>query len=215
MWALVPVKRFTVAKARLSAALPLPERVALTRLMLQDVLGVLSRAHCVERIVVLTNEPTIGDLPGLADTEIWPDRHEGNLNAGLAAAAAKFPAGCGRVLILPADVPAVDTTDVETLARIHREGIVLAPAVIDAGTNALLSVLPLPIEPQFGPGSLAAHLAIANQRRVGARVFPCLSLARDIDRPEDLEWLAESRSRCLSCRHLRHVLRRRTEPMAI
>ena len=57
MWIVVPVKRFSNAKTRLSAVLTPAERESLAQVMLNDVLGAISRSRLVSGILVVSNEP--------------------------------------------------------------------------------------------------------------------------------------------------------------
>ena len=54
--AIVPVKRFGEAKQRLLGRIDRPQRAAIVKAMLADVLAAIGRASRVERIVVVTGE---------------------------------------------------------------------------------------------------------------------------------------------------------------
>lgn len=207
MWALLPVKRFEAGKSRLAAVLSQKQRVELTCRMLADVLDALRYSRCVERIVVLSNEPGIDGVLRAAGVVRSPEAQQGDLNKSLMAAATGLPSSVERLLILPSDVPAVRAADIEALAKAHREGLVLCAATVDGGTNALLSSLPLPIPLQFGERSLSRHLDYAWQHRVAAQVVLRPGLARDMDRPADLEWLADSTHSGRAAAYVRGILR--------
>lgn len=214
LWVLVPVKRIATGKSRLSTVLSERERAELICRMLEDVLHALRKARCVDRVVVVSNEPSVDEVLRAADTERCPEAHEGDLNRSLMAAAAGFPASVGRVLILPSDIPTVRAADIEMLRQeqealrgAHGEGVILCPAEIDGGTNALLSSLPLPMALEFGEASLARHRESALRQGVGARVISRRGLARDMDRPADLHWLADFGPPCLTRAYLRRLFR--------
>ncbi|MGR9092002.1 MAG: hypothetical protein ACU85U_15630 [Gammaproteobacteria bacterium] len=57
MWAVVPIKQFSIAKMRLAAILDEAQRVQLARAMFRDVLGALDRCDAVCGIVVVSKEP--------------------------------------------------------------------------------------------------------------------------------------------------------------
>jgi 2-phospho-L-lactate guanylyltransferase (CobY/MobA/RfbA family) len=69
--------------------------------------------------------------------------------------------------------------------------VALAPAR-DGGTNGLAfnSAAPMPF--LFGGRSLGRFQAVAQARRLPARLVRAHSLERDIDRPEDLLWLMDA-----------------------
>lgn len=187
MWALVPVKRLAASKSRLASVLSQSQRAELTCRMLEDVLHALRCAPSVKKIVVLSNEPCIDGA--LAGVERYAEAEEGDVNRSLAAAITSMPLSTQRVLILPADIPGVRAEDIDALAKAHQEGVLVCPAVVDGGTNALLTSLPLPITLQFGERSFARHLHAARLRGVVVQTMLRPALARDVDRPADLDWL--------------------------
>ena len=63
------------------------------------------------------------------------------------------------------------------------------------GTNGLLLTPPAAIDPSFGPGSCARHVALAAAAGVSCRVEPLPSLMLDVDTGEDLAALREALSR--------------------
>ncbi|MGH8238053.1 MAG: 2-phospho-L-lactate guanylyltransferase [Steroidobacteraceae bacterium] len=189
MWALVPVKRLAASKSRLASVLSPGQRVELMCRMLEDVLHALRCALSVKKIVVLSNERCIEGV--LAGVERRAEAEEGDVNRSLAAAVANMPFTAQRVLILPADVPDVRADDIDALAAAHQGGLLVCPAIVDGGTNALLSSLPLEIPLHFGERSFARHLRAARQRGVVVQTMLRPALARDIDRPTDLDWLAD------------------------
>ena len=69
----------------------------------------------------------------------------------------------------------------------------LVPASVDGGTNALVlepaDVLPC----QFGEQSFARHSAAARRAQLRLTVLENTRLGRDLDRPDDLVWLAARR----------------------
>lgn len=211
MWALLPVKRLATGKSRLAAVLSNAYRTELMCRMLEDVLNALQRARCVERIIVLSNERGIDKILRAAGVERRPEAEEGDLNRSLTAAVAGLPTSTGRVLILPADIPAVRAADIEALSQAHGAGIVLCPAAVDGGTNALLSSWPLVISLQFGTASLARHLADARSKGLAAELAWRHRLARDMDRPCDLEWLANSSCSGRAASYVRQLLPRPAE----
>lgn len=191
MWALVPVKRLATSKSRLATVLSQAQRAELTYRMLEDVLHALRCAQRVKKIVVLSNEPDIG--AALAGVECCPEVQEGDINRSLTTAIADLPETAGRVLILPADIPGVAAADIDALGETQQDRVVLGPAIVDGGTNALLSPLPLAVPLCFGDRSFACHLHAAQRRGVVVQAVLRPGLARDVDRPDDLVWLADPR----------------------
>jgi 2-phospho-L-lactate guanylyltransferase len=117
-----------------------------------------------------------------------PPRTADPLNAALRAARVELvAAGAERLLILPADIPALDRAAVEALlASAGAPAVALVAASADGGTNALLLAPPGLLEPAFGPGSCACYRQAAAALGVVPRLLELPQVALDIDRPADL-----------------------------
>jgi len=94
-----------------------------------------------------------------------------------------------RLLILPADIPAVDAAALERVLAAGdatgRPSVVLVPDRHGRGTNALLLDPPDVIDPAFGGDSRAGHAWLASSADAAyAEVHDVLGL--DVDTPEDL-----------------------------
>jgi 2-phospho-L-lactate guanylyltransferase len=187
IFAVVPVRSLTEGKQRLSAVLAPDDRSRLIRTMLDDVLAALAATPGLSGVGVVTREA--GLVP--AGVGHIPDPG-GGLNAALAAAAGWVSAsGHDAMLVMPADIPGATPADLGVLvAAAEPECLVIAPDEPGTGTNALLLAPPTLVAPRFGPGSLAAHERAGREEGAIVRRVGPASLARDIDEPADLAWLA-------------------------
>jgi len=191
--AIIPVKALPLAKSRLGAVLSGPERRALVLAMLGDVLAAVGAARSIAQIGVISADPTVLALATAHGATALPD-HARDLNAALTQAAAHYAArGAVATLALPADIPLVQSREIDELiaARMTMRGMVLAPSR-DGGTNALLAWPPLALPFLFGVGSHARHLAAAHERGLSVREFRAAGMELDVDRPDDLLVLAET-----------------------
>jgi 2-phospho-L-lactate guanylyltransferase len=96
------------------------------------------------------------------------------------------------VLFVPADVPLVETAEIDALvaqARLSPSTLVI-PSHDGTGTNGLLIGLDPPPEFQFGEGSFRRHLESIREHRVVP--WQATSFALDIDRPQDLAALRKA-----------------------
>jgi len=188
VWAVVPVKRFAVAKRRLAPLLGGAERAELARLMLEDVLEALAAARMLSGTIVVTDDDTARRAArsrgavGLADP--GPD-----LNAAVAAGR-EFLARQhhGGMIVVLGDIPLLDPALVNELAGYvrHPAAVALVPASRDRGTN-LLACSPVDaIEPCFGPDSFRRHCAAARRAGIVPTVRASPEAGLDIDRPEDV-----------------------------
>lgn len=184
----VPVRAFEGAKSRLGAVLDAEERRDLVERLLRRTVAAALATPGVRAVVVVSPDPevlalaeTIGAAPVAQRT--------GGLNASLHEARAAAARGDRRLLVLPADIPAISTAAIaEVLAAGDAAGtpsVVLAPDRHGRGTNALLLDPPDVIDPAFGGDSRSAHALLASSADAAYReVAGPLSL--DIDTPDDL-----------------------------
>jgi 2-phospho-L-lactate guanylyltransferase len=192
VFAVVPVKDLWGTKSRLKPILNPGARAGLTLYMMGRVVSAISDAGvenvcvvCPDRIV-LDEAIKRGATPLLQESRgLNPALEEGRRWA--------MERGGSSLLVLPADLPLLDTEDVRAvLDGIGEEGsIVISPDGTRAGTNALL-LCPTDVLPfAFGPGSYEAHLRAAQERGLDVRVCERPHLAFDLDTADDLARLDE------------------------
>ena len=190
--AILPVKSFGAAKQRLADTLGAGARQALAQAMFTDVLSSLRRAPGLDEIVVVTAD-------GAAEAAAAGDRvrvlydavQSGQSDAALIGIRHALERGYDRVLLVPGDTPLVQPGELAALVS-DTHAVVVVPDRHGTGTNALLLSPPEAIEPSFGPGSFARHVAAAEATGLPYRVEDASSLALDVDTPGDLaELVAE------------------------
>lgn len=186
--AVVPIKRFAAAKTRLGDAVSDDDRRALGAAMLGDVLAALGRCERVERVVVVSGEPAAREAADAEGAE-WIDDPDdaGHREAARLGVDDALSAGDDCVAILPGDCPLLDADELGRAIGAMRAGIAgVIPDRHGGGTNGLLLAPPDAIAPAFGPGSRERHLELARRSGVEPRVVEILSLALDLDTPDDL-----------------------------
>ena len=187
----IPVKRLDRAKRRLSPLFDENERSRIARLMLERVLGEVSRARGEARVFVVTSEVAAARLAEQFGLRILPETEQVSESRSVDFAAQLFAKwGFHSLLRLPADVPLLKAEDVETLLGCTAS-VALVPSRDRDGTNALLRRPPDLFPSHFGPGSLAKHIEEARRAGVEPEVIEMPSLALDMDEPADVaEFLA-------------------------
>jgi 2-phospho-L-lactate guanylyltransferase len=190
-FAILPVKRFAEAKARLGDELSGGTRRALTEAMVTDVLMALRRTDAVDEVLVVTSEPAAEAIGrGYGAKVVHDDVEAGQSPAARLGIARAAEAGATRVLLVPGDCPALDPAELGALlARPPERGLVIVPDRHGSGTNALLLTPPDVIEPAFGPASRERHEAAAVAAGVPFSVEDVPTLALDVDTADDLEAL--------------------------
>jgi 2-phospho-L-lactate guanylyltransferase len=191
--AILPVKRFELAKQRLSEQLEPAPREALAQAMVEDVLSTLVAAPDLSGVIVVTNEPSVHALAERLGATVASDPYE----SGQSAAASvgidhAVAAGIERVLLVPGDCPGLDIDELAALLR-HRSAdgaaVVIVPDRHGSGTNALLLSPPDVISPAFGPDSFERHRKLAEAAAASWTVARPDTLLLDIDTAEDLATL--------------------------
>ncbi len=190
-FAILPVKGFDRAKQRLAGGLSPGPRQALVEAMFADVLVALRRTRGVERTVVVTGDRGAQRIAAGYGAEAIDDAGEGHVQAAMLGIEHVLERGARRALLVPGDCPLLDPLELDALlaASAAAPGVVIVPDRHGTGTNALLLSPPGAMQPAFGPGSCALHVAAARAARLQPDVELVDSLALDIDTPEDLEAL--------------------------
>ena len=191
IWAIVPVKPLRRGKSRLSKVLNEDERAALNQELLERTLGTLSTLKELLQVMVVSRDPhalTIARNYGAIT--VREDGHP-QLNTALtrATVVSQLHSSQG-VLVLPADLPLLERSDVITLmerAVKNTPVVVIAPDRHGNGTNALLTIPAGIIEYDYGEGSFKRHCDRASKMGVHLEIVESPSLGLDLDLPEDLE----------------------------
>jgi 2-phospho-L-lactate/phosphoenolpyruvate guanylyltransferase len=188
--AILPVKSFGAAKQRLAGSLGAGSRQALAQAMFIDVLITLQRVPGLDEVVVVTPDHVAEAVATSRHVRVLPDTAQaGQSEAALIGIRHALAEGWERVLLVPGDTPLVHADELAELLAGAR-GVSIVPDRHGAGTNALVLAPPDAIEPSFGEGSLARHLAAAESSGLPHRVDELPSLALDVDTPDDLAQLA-------------------------
>ena len=192
VFAVVPVKYLSGMKSRLKPILNPGARAGLTIYMMGRVVSAISGAGVVNVCVVSPDPIVLGEARERGATALRQESR--GLNPALEEGRRWAMEGGGSsLLVLPADLPLLDTEDVRAvLDEMGEEGsIVISPDVSRSGTNALLLCPPDVLPFAFGPGSYEAHLRAARERGLYVRICERPHLAFDLDTAEDLARLDE------------------------
>ena len=189
---LVPVKNLSNAKQRLSPILNPDERFTLAQAMCEDVLQALADWPSRPAVAVVTSDPFACTLATRFNFEVVADDENGGETSAIAIATAICcERGARTTLVIPADIPLIESADLQKIVdAAPLQGTVLVTDAAARGTNAAwrspANLFPL----RFGNDSFLPHLASAKATGLPCVVLDLPSLARDVDRPEDLRELA-------------------------
>ncbi|MBV9914287.1 MAG: 2-phospho-L-lactate guanylyltransferase [Sinobacteraceae bacterium] len=190
---LIAIKARARCKQRLAPILTPEARLQLARSMLAQVIAAGRAARAVQQVIVVS--PERDDVP--SDIPVFADTGD-NLNSALQDARRMLlRLGCRQTVILPADLPQICASDIDTLIRQGRTGCcALVSDAAGRGTNALYLDTAEEFTFCFGLESRQRHLQEAARRRLTPQLVRLPGLEFDVDCPADLQrleaapWLA-------------------------
>ena len=188
--AVVPVKDLGNAKQRLAGVLDQPQRTALFRAMLEDVLEALAGAASVARIVLVTRDAQAMALARRYGAECLVEPENRGHTAAVELAAVELAArGAEALLQVPGDIPHVTSGEIEAVIAAHAPApaVTIAPSRDHRGSNAVLCSPPDVFPFRFGDDSFRPHLAAARALGIEPAVVEHPGIGLDIDTPDDLE----------------------------
>ncbi len=190
IWAIIPVKPLAESKTRLAHLLTANERADLMRRFFQNALLRLNCVPEIGRILVISSDEMVVALAQQHGAVTIVEREIRGLNTAVAQAAHyAHTHNASSILILPADLPFMQTADIERMIEVvgQKYGRVLAICGDDQqdGTNALLLSPPIPFTFHYGQGSFQQHLQEAAHLGYAARILTIPGLQFDLDTEAD------------------------------
>lgn len=179
----IPLRSFSVGKARLANRLDPKSRSDLARRMAGRVVDA---AGCLPCLIV-TSDPEVVAWAAARDVTCIDD--PGSLDGAASDGLSRMRSdGLDRVVVAHADLPLLTT-----LEQVASDGaarvVVAVPCHRDDGTPVLSVPTDVEFRFAYGPGSFARHCAEAARLGMELRVVRDRSLSFDIDLPEDLDLL--------------------------
>ncbi len=193
--AIVPMKPAYGGKSRLSGVLDPDSRAALCLLLLQHMLRAVAGASNSLEAWVVGGDEWVRRVAEQESAGWQEDPGEGLNGAIRHAADNAFKNGASAILVLPGDLGLLEAGDVDHMVMLsHGLGrTVIAKAVSDGGTNAILAPRGMLIGPCFGPDSFTRHMEAARSGNVPVEVATTHGLGFDLDTPRDLAAYREQR----------------------
>jgi 2-phospho-L-lactate/phosphoenolpyruvate guanylyltransferase len=191
-WSLVvPVKVLAQAKSRLTGLTGL-RRADFALAMAADTIAAAAMADAVADVLVVTDDPEVGDIAAGLGAIVIADSPAAGLNEALAHGAAYSQARWPDrgVAGLAGDVPAAKPAELTAaLAVAARVGAAFVPDAEGTGTTLYAAPPGARFAPRFGPASRDRHLAAGavEIRTVDvAGLRELAGLRRDVDTVDDL-----------------------------
>jgi 2-phospho-L-lactate guanylyltransferase len=176
----IPVRAFTLGKARLAGQLDPSARIELGRRLADAVAAAAGELPAV----VVSSAPEVRDWARDRALAVIDD--PGSLDrAAVAGRAWVADRGLTRAVVVHADLP-----NAKTLTPVTRDGarpiVTAVPCHRDDGTPVLAVPIDVPFRFAYGPGSFRRHAAEARRLGLGLRVVRDPDLAFDVDVSDDL-----------------------------
>ena len=186
LWILIPAKPFQEAKSRLATVLTPGQRADLSRKLLQQTIN-RARPVAAEVLIISRSQEVRRVAEQIGAQTMAETAHD--LNAAVKVGLRRAQAADAKtVLVLPADLPLLTTSALQTfinLADGMERVAAIAPCRRQEGTNALLLRPPQLLNPAFGPDSFITHQSAARQAGLTPIIHHASELAFDLDTPAD------------------------------
>ncbi len=191
MHVVLPIKRFSQAKTRLSEVLLPEQRRDLSAAMVEAILGEVSRTEFVTRVLLASSEPEVAAYAQQFGFEYLPDdRDDVGLNHVVDRATVYLvEQGASDVGVVLGDLPLFSSFEFSRIIRRHRKGSVrqmtITPDRHGLGTNVRLCRPGNLVPARYGRSSSFAHQAAAIKANADIQVVRSETLGLDIDVPDD------------------------------
>ncbi|HZW85274.1 MAG TPA: 2-phospho-L-lactate guanylyltransferase [Nitrososphaerales archaeon] len=184
------------AKSRLSRVASKVQRDELALALLESVLGVLGDIGMLASTFVVTSDPRARSVATeLGACEVM-EKSDIGVNGAVEAGESACPT-YPDVLVLPSDLPFLVGADVRSLIETRRRGldVVITPSRAFDGTNAYLYAKNDKVPKLYDMDSFWGHVSGVAARGLTLGVSTRPGLTFDVDSPEDLRLLSNSRKR--------------------
>lgn len=175
----VPIKKYISSKDRLSSILDESARAELAEAMAKKTIAALVDSQAFERIVVVTNDPTIF----IEGAEIFVS--ELNLNAALLESVKSYEPD-DRIMFIHADLPMINKDEINKLQLAFKKGeVLIIPDIHGAGTNCLIFDSKQQFKLCFGPNSFNLFVSEFSSNGYAWSTYLSEPMQRDLDSEDD------------------------------
>jgi 2-phospho-L-lactate guanylyltransferase len=190
--AIIPVKTFSNAKTRLQ--LP-PDKVeALCKIMLEEILQVLSISPKIEKIIMITKEEKAIEIGKKFNTIIIIDEKEEGVNQAVVLADKYLlENNFNASIVFPQDIPYIKTQDIDFMLnyQMHPNFAIIVPSRKFDGTNALARMPIDLMKTHYDDDSYRNHMSTAKEHTLNVAMVFVNRIMLDVDDEEDLKFLLE------------------------
>ena len=190
--AIIPVKTFLNSKTRLQ--LPVDKVEALCKIMLEEILEVLSVSSKIEKIILITKEQKAIEIGKKFNTITIIDEKEESVNQAVSLADKYLlENNFNASIVFPQDIPYIKTEDVDFILKhqMHPNFAIIVPSRKFDGTNALVRMPINLMKTHYDNDSYRNHMNTAKEHTRNVAMVFVKRIMLDIDDQEDLKILLE------------------------
>ena len=190
--AIIPVKTFLNAKTRLQ--LPTEKVEELCKLMLEEILQVLTTSPKIEKVILITKEQKAIEIGEKFNTITIIDKKEESVNQAVSLADEYLiENNFNASVVFPQDIPLIKTQDIDFMLKhqLHPNFAIIVPSRKFDGTNALVRMPTDLMKTHYDDDSYRNHMKIAKEHTMNVAMVFVKRIMLDVDDQEDLELLLE------------------------
>ena len=205
--AIIPVKTFLNAKTRLE--LPSEKVEALCKIMLEEILQVLSISPKIEKIILVTKEKKAIEIGKKFNTITIIDEKEESVNQAVSLADEYLlKNNFNASIVFPQDIPYIKTQDIDFMLKyqMHPNFAIIIPSRKFDGTNALARMPIDLMKTHYDDDSYRKHMTTAKEHTLNVAMVFVKRIMLDIDDQEDLKILLEQNEKPELVKKIRKIL---------
>ena len=205
--AIIPVKTFLNSKTRLQ--LPVDKVEALCKIMLEEILQVLSVSSKIEKIILITKEQKAIEIGKKFNTITIIDEKEESVNQAVSLADKYLlENNFNASIVFPQDIPYIKTEDVDFILKhqMHPNFAIIVPSRKFDGTNALVRMPINLMKTHYDNDSYRNHMNTAKEHTRNVAMVFVKRIMLDIDDQEDLKILLEQNEKPELVKKIKKIL---------
>ena len=198
---IVPFKNFLEAKSRMRKTVSYDTTIKIVKIMLEHVLSEIKNSKKSDKNFIVTKDKEAVKLAEKFGFDVLLEEKQSGESSSVDWASKKlYEIGASSVLRLPADLPLIESRDVDEIFERSNEtnSSILVPSRSGLGTNAFLRSPPEIVPSFFGSNSMEKHIAAFEEKGADYSVVKNENIGFDVDSGEDLKELGLLAKRSLA-----------------
>jgi|TARA_B100001750_G_scaffold21764_1_gene14637 2-phospho-L-lactate guanylyltransferase len=186
---IIPIKKMSNSKQRLSTILRRDQRIELSKCMFEDICEVLINSRYFSEILVVSTENYVQKYTKTTKINYLKENNENGVNSAVELGNKYFiNKDFDATIVIPADVPLLNIDILKKLINnILDHEIIISPSVNKNGTNILFRRPPDIIKTSYDENSYHNHLNNVKKKNLKYYIIENESLMLDLDHPQDLK----------------------------